>query len=154
MLVPLVFLLNRCASLNYSMRLKVRYDSSDRSFQNFNTHCNLINFEELQELQDDPLYLSWDFCTAWHDYGTVSFCSSKKITADVLLTKYFNSEALERYCELPSHWWLQLVKISTSSGTVSGQICWFVVKLWLTDCCDCFFCDKKWSRGQLAWKGQ
>ena len=61
--IPLAFLLNRCASLNYSMCPKVRYDLSDRSFWNFNTHCNLVNFEELQESQDDPLYLGWDFHT-------------------------------------------------------------------------------------------
>ena len=84
--------------------------------------------------------VSWlRFCTAWHDYGTVSFCSSKKITANILLTRYFNSKSLEKYCELPSHWWLKPVKISMLFGTVSSQICWFFVKLWLTNCCDCFF---------------
>ena len=79
--VPLVFFLNRRASLDGSMLPEVRYDSSDRSFGSFNAHRNLVIFEELWKSQDDPLHLRWDFCTAWHDYRPVSFCGSKRLQA-------------------------------------------------------------------------
>ena len=39
---------------------------------------------------------------------------------------------------------------TVDSLIVSGEIRCFVVKLWLTDCCNSFFCDEKRSHGQLA----
>ena len=72
MSVLLAILLNRFVSLDGSMHPEVRYDSPDRSFWNFNTHRNLVTSEELQQSQNGPLHLRWDFGAVWHDYKAVS----------------------------------------------------------------------------------
>ena len=47
-----------------------------------------------------------------------------------------------RVLRVPGRWWWQPVIFSASSGIISGEIRWLVVKLWLPDWCDSILSKK------------